>query len=247
MSYADKGNYAKALRYYEKALKIRKEIFLEKHPDIATCYNNIGLTYAHQADYPLALEFSCNALNIFRETLGHKHPDVAICYNNIGGIYNDMGDYNKALEYYDKALKIRKEIFGIKHKYTISSLVNIYRTLTHSNNNSTPSEKYSDYIKDKALTATIIDGYTPAKAQGMAGEYYLLEFADWDMNQRRDLFTVKEEMRGKPKSITVMKDGVISTHYFEDSIGCQFDIKTVGEEQKKAIEEAYRTWKGKSE
>ncbi len=44
-----------------------------------------------------------------------------------------------------------------------------------------------------------------------------------------------------------MKDGVISTHYFEDSIGCMFGIKTVGEEQKRAIEEAYKAWKSKDE
>ena len=50
-------------------------------------------------------------------------------------------------------------------------------------------------------------------------------------------------MRGKPKDILVMKDGIISRHHFENTIGAQFGLKQVGKEEKLRINKAYEEWK----
>jgi tetratricopeptide (TPR) repeat protein len=49
IAYAGKGEYDKAISYYEKALAIGKKFLGEEHPDIATYYSNLGIAYAAKA------------------------------------------------------------------------------------------------------------------------------------------------------------------------------------------------------
>lgn len=93
-----------------------------------------------------------------------------------------------------------------------------------------------------AYTLTCIEGDTPAQKQGMSGEYFVLEFADWTIQSDTSLINKNDELRGKPKTIVVMKDGVISEHFFESTIGAQISCKYVGMEEKQRIIEAYEQW-----
>lgn len=98
-------------------------------------------------------------------------------------------------------------------------------------------------MKDRVFTATVVDGDTPASQQQMTGEYIVLEFADWNIESVASLFDVNGEMRGKPKTIVVMKNDEISQHHFENTIGVRLDLKQVGEKEKKRIIEKYHQWK----
>ena len=101
-------------------------------------------------------------------------------------------------------------------------------------------------MKEFVYTATVIDGDTPARQQGMSGEYIVLEFADWTTHDTTSLFEynkVNNEFRGKPKTTVVMKDDVISRHHFENTIGVHFDLKKVGKEEKERIISIYEQWK----
>ena len=77
----------------------------------------------------------------------------------------------------------------------------------------------------------------------MSGEYYLLEFGNWSQNSFDSLYEKNTELKGKPKDILVMKDGIISEHHFEDTIGVAIGLKYVGKEEKAAISKAYEKWK----
>jgi hypothetical protein len=101
------------------------------------------------------------------------------------------------------------------------------------------------FCEEHCFTATIVEGNTPAKQQGMSGEYVLLEFADWNQDSDTSLFDKSEELTGKPKNILVMKDGIISQHHFENVIGAQSGLKYVGREEKQRINKAYEEWKKK--
>ena len=101
------------------------QVFGEKHPDVATNYNNIGLLYEDQGDYAKALEYYNKALEISIQVLGEKHPDVAKCYNDLGIIYYRQGEYAKTLEFFNKALGILQATLGEKHPQTMSIQKNI--------------------------------------------------------------------------------------------------------------------------
>ncbi len=104
--YLNQGDYAKALDYYFKALKIFEEIG-NKNGQAANL-GNIGIVYNDQGDYAKALDYYFKALKI-NEEIGNKNGQAANL-GNIGIVYLNQGDYAKALDYYFKALKINEEI-----------------------------------------------------------------------------------------------------------------------------------------
>lgn len=243
--YSKQGNYSQALEYSNKALEISLNVLGENHPDVAMPYNNIGFVYQSQGDYTNALEYYNKALTIRLNTLGETHRDVATCYNNIGLAYHEQGNYSQALEYFNKALVINKKLYGIDSNNVQQLLGYTYYAYMKciAEDKSFDMKQYQEFLSEVAFTATPVDGDTPASQQGMSGEYYLLEYEDWDQEAASSLFDKNVELRGKPKTIVVMKDGVISKHYFENTIGAQLKLKFVSKDEKAQITAAYNKWK----
>ena len=239
--YDSQGNYDKALEYYNKALEIRLSVLGDGHPDVATCYNNISLVYDSQGNYDKALEYCNKALEIFLSVFGENHPNVFTSYCNIGITYYMQGLYSEAKVNLLKAAEIGRTFLNADNVNMQTLLSFLYRSLIKSSLPKT--DEYSLFMSDKAFTAKVVSDETPASRYGMSGEYYLLEFADWNFESLTDLFDKNDELKDKPKDIVVMKDGVITKHHFEDTIGIQLGIKFVSKEEKQKIMEAYHKWK----
>jgi tetratricopeptide (TPR) repeat protein len=129
-NHLEKSN--QALTYGKTALDIRLTYLDEKHPDVATSYNNIGGTYGQLGLHEKALESEKKALKLRLELFGEKHPDIATSYNNIGGAYGKLSSHDKALEYQEKALNLFLELYGTKHPHVAASYDNVggtYRKL----------------------------------------------------------------------------------------------------------------------
>ena len=140
----DLGNSKKAIEFYDKALKIALEIYGnehpyigpkyfgfatktngDKHPNIASLYNDIGLSWDNLGNSKKAIEFYDKALKIALEIFGDKHPPIAALYNNIGLAWDKLGDSKQAIEFYGKALKIALEIYGDNHPHIATGYNNI--------------------------------------------------------------------------------------------------------------------------
>ena len=119
------GDYKRALECTEKALKIRLELFGERHPDTARLFNGIGVSYSDLGQNERALEHYEKALKIYLELFGERHPDTALSFSNIGAIYGDMGQNERALEYSERALNIRLELFKERYPDTALSFNNV--------------------------------------------------------------------------------------------------------------------------
>jgi len=120
----NKGDYPKALEYYQRSLKINQEI--EDKKGSAPVISNIGNIYYNQGDYPKALEYYQRGLRIYQE-IGEKKGNAHVI-GNIGSLYHNQGDYPKALEYYLRSLKINQEIGNNKGiAFTMGSIGTIYQ------------------------------------------------------------------------------------------------------------------------
>ena len=225
-------------------MEIRLQVYGESHPDVATSYNNIGYVYSSQGNYNDALKYYQKALEILLKFYGESHPHVATYYNNIGAVLDSQGNYNEALNYYQKALEVYLQIYEESHPDVVNCRNNIYISYCDLiKQNSSYMPDFMKFMENIVFTATMVDGDTPASKQGLKGEYYLFEFGDWDMESLNSLWDKNTELQGKPKNIVLMKDGNVSTHYFENSIGCQFGGKWISKEEKQQILEQYRKWK----
>ena len=106
--------YEQSLSYFQKVLEIRIKELGEKHPDVASCYNNIGDLYDNQRNYSQALIYYQKAIAIREEMLGEKHLDLTSSYNNIGLLYANQGYYTQALIYVSKSNSNSKRSFRRK-------------------------------------------------------------------------------------------------------------------------------------
>ena len=63
-AYDSKGNYERAIEYYEKSLAIRLKKLGSNHPDIAISYNSLGSAYYSKGNYDRAIEYYEKSLMI---------------------------------------------------------------------------------------------------------------------------------------------------------------------------------------
>ncbi len=77
-SYRDMREFKRAKPLFKQALKIRKEILGDNHPDIANSYNSLGGLYSMQGQYKKAEPYFRQALEILETTLGPDHPHTIL-------------------------------------------------------------------------------------------------------------------------------------------------------------------------
>ena len=123
--YAEKGNYAAALEYYQKGLQIRSATVGWNHPDIAGSHTSIGLVYYRQGNYEEALKHYEAGLCIWQTTSGNYPEQVADSHNSIGAVYQKQGKYSDALEHYQVSLRLRVITLGENHLDVADSYNNI--------------------------------------------------------------------------------------------------------------------------
>ncbi|KAF2519801.1 tetratricopeptide repeat protein [Flavobacterium salilacus subsp. salilacus] len=101
---SEQNNYAGALKYYFKALKIYQDT---KQEDIvARLYNNIGIVYKTHKEYDKALDYFRKALEV-QKKIGDNTSAITI--TNIGNIYLAQDKNDRALQSYNEALSIFQE------------------------------------------------------------------------------------------------------------------------------------------
>ena len=104
--HTENGDYALALEFYFKSLKIREEIGDKK--GMAMSYGNIGVIHWYKGDYDKALEFYFKGVKI-NEEIGDKQG-MAVSYNNIGDLYLKQNKPEEARKQSLKSLGIAEAI-----------------------------------------------------------------------------------------------------------------------------------------
>ena len=102
--YYYKGDFDSSLVYYNKSLKIRKEI--KDLDGIATSLCNIGVVFKNQGRISSALEYYFQSLKIIERIGGRKGK--ADVLHNIGSIYESQEDVPNAIKYYLKSIELEK-------------------------------------------------------------------------------------------------------------------------------------------
>ncbi len=102
----NKGEYDKAIEFYEKCLRICEGIGYKQ--GIGAASGNLGIIYKNKGEYDRAIEFYEKYLRISEE-IGYKYG-IGAASGNLGIIYRIKGEYDRAIEFYEKNLRIREEI-----------------------------------------------------------------------------------------------------------------------------------------
>lgn len=142
-----KGQYPKAVEYYEKSLQITQEY--GDSARISDLYSNIGIAYARMGDQETYLAYLLKTLDIDRK-MGNEHM-IAADYNNIGNVYLNTHEPHEALSYYRKALEYNVSRSDSSLLYAIyGNISNFYHLV----------EKYDSakYYSQKAIQVATLTG-----------------------------------------------------------------------------------------
>ena len=123
--YEGQGLYALAQPWYKQGVSVVRERLGEKHPDVASSYNNLALLYSNQGRYSEAEPLYIKALELRQRLLTEEHPDVATSYNDLALLYYSQGRYSEAEPLYIKALEIAEKSLGENHPNTITIRENL--------------------------------------------------------------------------------------------------------------------------
>ena len=75
-SYAEKGQYDRAIELYERALRIQEATLGEMHAETAATICSMGTLYNKKGQYDRAIELFERALRIYHQALGLHHPET---------------------------------------------------------------------------------------------------------------------------------------------------------------------------
>ncbi len=96
----------KAIKYYEKALKISEKLGDRQSEGVSL--GNLGNAYQVLGEARKAILYYEEALKI-AQVIGDRRNE-GTKFGNIGNAYSDLGDKRKAIEHYERARKIANEI-----------------------------------------------------------------------------------------------------------------------------------------
>ena len=106
--YNSKGEYVKALEYYEKAASTLKTDNNSEKWTLAAIYSQMGTVCCNMGRYTDAIGYNKKQLELEKASLPPDHPEIATAYHDIGESYRKIGAYGDALDSFNEAIRIRE-------------------------------------------------------------------------------------------------------------------------------------------
>ena len=157
------GNKKLAIKFYEKALSIVREIGVNRLEE--PILFNIGLTYENTNQKKKALDNYYQALDISKNIKDKEGESKYL--SMIGSVYYDLGYFEKAIEYYKQAFNIDKEIgFQAGESNHLMELGKIYyyigkfeKSIYYNTNALTISKEIDNRLNICSILGIIGDSY----------------------------------------------------------------------------------------
>ena len=106
--YRKSGLFEKSHSFLEAALELRRSVFEDPHPALATSLNELALTLSHTGDYEAARSLLNEALAMWR-TLPGDRMEEAKTLSNLARVLKFEGKYEQAEAYYREALAMQRQ------------------------------------------------------------------------------------------------------------------------------------------
>jgi tetratricopeptide (TPR) repeat protein len=107
MAFADSGDYPRAERCLEDALRICRSWLGEDNPQTLTAAKELADTYFMQGKFEQSEPLDVAVLNAKLKTLGEDHPNTLTSLVDVTNSYSYLRKYDLALPWYRKLLSVR--------------------------------------------------------------------------------------------------------------------------------------------
>lgn len=160
-AYRELGLLDAAESLLRDALRQRREIHGDKHPDVAESLHGLAELHHIQGHYELAEEEFGQARDLRREILGPAHGTVAESMEGLGLALYAQGRFTDAEAVFREALDIAREYFGPRSRQT-ADLINDLALSLHDQVRLDEAE--AAYRESLELTRAVVGNRHPAVA-----------------------------------------------------------------------------------
>ena len=247
MTFIQKGDYSQALEYATKAKDIKTRLLGADHPDVASIEILEGIVYIKTEQWGKVVEHFKHVLAVKEKTWGHDHIYSTDIMIQLANAYFQLGNYQTALSHLQRALKIQESVLGPNHsdvRQIREYIASLEETIQSEEGKKQAAERSREV---EVITFTPLEDYdSPARQQGLDGEYIILEYCGWHIGDEQVFMSTLNTYKTQPKNIVLIKDGVITEHNFEEKMGARLKSKDLTKEEKQSLKETYEQWKSKS-
>lgn len=104
LTHCNVGEVEVGMEFYERGLKLTREIYGPKHPRVINAISGLGYAYGLKGDFAKSLELNKESLFCAIDLLGEGHPGLSNYYYNVGVEYMRIEAYELAHELWNKSL-----------------------------------------------------------------------------------------------------------------------------------------------
>jgi tetratricopeptide (TPR) repeat protein len=123
----------------------------ERHPDVASSYNNLAGLYESMGRYEEAEKLFKKTLALRLEILPENHPHIMSSYWWLATIASRQENYQEAIAHYQQAINIAQQTLGENHPNTATITNNYLQMLlqapTEEILKALPEEIHENYLK----------------------------------------------------------------------------------------------------
>ncbi len=110
--YLDLGEYPNAAAMYREALALRRKLFGDEHPEVATALDQVAAALSQQGRKAEAETIFREALAMRRKLLGNEHMAVSDSLDSVARIVEAKGKLVEAETLWREALALRRKLLG---------------------------------------------------------------------------------------------------------------------------------------
>jgi tetratricopeptide (TPR) repeat protein len=186
-----------ALQQHRISLAIREESLGPDHVDVATSYQNIGLSLGQLGDLEGSLTAYRKALTILQNALEPSHPNVANTHSMIGTVLCGQERFDKATKEFTRALEIRTEKLGKNHPATADSHTEIGDMLCETGDYDDAEWRYREALR---IRRALLGKDHPDCATSLSNIGYVLsQKGDYEgaLKEHRQALGIRDAILGK--------------------------------------------------
>jgi tetratricopeptide (TPR) repeat protein len=110
--YRELSHYEEAETMHRQALAIRRKLWGDEHPAVASSLSNLGLVLWSRGKLAEAEAVERKSLEIRRKLFGPEHPAVATSLNNLALVLKDQGKLPEAESAFRQTLALDRKMLG---------------------------------------------------------------------------------------------------------------------------------------
>ncbi len=205
------GEYEKATQHHRLAVKLRRQVFGNEHPDTIESMGTLADNLRRRGRYSASVDLHRQILEICEQSLGVEHPETLAQTNRLAAALFEFRQPEEAEQLLRRAMPIQERVGGLENPITTAMLNNLALSI---NGQRRPAEAEPLFRRVLATMRRVRGEEAPETADALSNLAVTLlnqqQHAEAETLVRRAL-KIRERISGPEHPLTLMNMRILSS------------------------------------